>query len=84
MSLAASGAQSAKPGLASRAFTALIHFYQRYLSPLHPPCCIYTPTCSEYAVQAIKKYGALKGTWLAVKRICRCHPFHEGGYDPVP
>ena len=61
-----------------------IRFYQRYLSPLHPPCCIYTPTCSQYAVEAIAKYGAFKGGWLAIKRICRCHPFHEGGYDPVP
>ena len=49
-----------------------------------PPCCRYTPTCSEYAMQAVEKYGAVKGGWLAAKRILRCHPFHEGGYDPVP
>ena len=84
MSAAASEVSERPQGLVSRGFTALIHFYQRYLSPLHPPCCTYPPTCSEYAVQAIRKYGAFKGTWLAVKRICRCHPFHEGGYDPVP
>ena len=71
-------------GLGARFMTKGIRFYQRYLSPLHPPCCIYTPTCSQYAVEAIAKYGALKGGWLAIKRICRCHPFHEGGYDPVP
>lgn len=63
---------------------AMIRFYQRFISPLTPPTCIYTPTCSEYAIQAIRKYGALKGTFLAAKRIGRCHPFHEGGYDPVP
>ena len=71
-------------GLGARFMTKGIRLYQRYLSPLHPPCCIYTPTCSQYAVEAIAKYGALKGGWLAIKRICRCHPFHEGGYDPVP
>ncbi len=80
---AAPGACAPRSPLA-RCCTALIHFYQRYLSPLKPPCCIYYPSCSEYAVQAIAKYGVLKGGWLAVKRICRCHPFHEGGYDPVP
>ena len=63
---------------------AMIRFYQRFISPLTPPTCIYTPTCSEYAIQAIRKYGAIKGTFLAAKRIGRCHPFHEGGYDPVP
>ena len=70
--------------IASRILMALIRFYQRFISPLTPPTCIYTPTCSEYAIQAIRKYGALKGTFLAAKRIGRCHPFHEGGYDPVP
>ena len=63
---------------------ALIRGYQRFISPLIGPHCIYTPTCSAYALEAIGKYGALKGTWLAAKRIARCHPFHEGGYDPVP
>jgi putative membrane protein insertion efficiency factor len=62
----------------------LVRLYQRYLCPLLGPHCIYTPTCSEYAVQAIRKYGCLRGGYLAVKRILRCHPFHEGGYDPVP
>ena len=61
-----------------------IQFYRRRISPLFPPCCRYRPTCSEYAVQAIQKYGALKGTGLAIWRILRCNPFCKGGYDPVP
>lgn len=62
-----------------------IKFYQKYLSPLKRfSSCRYTPTCSEYAVQAIEKYGAFKGFWMAVRRILRCNPFAEGGYDPVP
>lgn len=65
-------------------FLRAIRFYQRNISPLFKPHCIYRPTCSEYAVQAIQKYGAKKGSWLAFKRIVRCHPFHKGGYDPVP
>lgn len=61
-----------------------ILFYQRCISPLTPPACRFTPTCSEYARQAIVKYGPLKGLWLAVKRILRCHPWGGSGYDPVP
>lgn len=61
-----------------------IRFYQREISPLCPPRCRYIPTCSEYAVEAVEKYGAIKGTYLATKRILRCNPFHKGGYDPVP
>lgn len=63
---------------------ALIRFYQRFISPLTPPSCIYEPTCSTYAIQAIDKYGAAKGAWLAARRILRCHPWAQGGYDPVP
>ena len=62
----------------------LIRFYRGFLSPLKPPSCRYIPTCSEYAMIAVEKYGAAKGSFLAIKRILRCHPFHMGGYDPVP
>lgn len=65
-------------------FLGVIKFYRLFISPLKPPCCRFYPSCSEYAAEAVQKYGALKGGWLAVKRICRCHPFNEGGYDPVP
>lgn len=63
----------------------IIKFYRKYLSPLKKtPTCIYIPSCSTYALQAIEKYGAIKGSYLAVRRLLRCHPFHKGGYDPVP
>ena len=67
-----------------RVLIALVKFYRRNISPLRPPCCRYIPTCSQYALEAREKYGALKGSWLALRRILRCHPFHKGGYDPVP
>ncbi len=66
---------------------AMIRFYRRSISPHRAPCCRFRPTCSEYAMQAIEKYGALKGGWLALRRICCCHPFYHGKrgvYDPVP
>lgn len=63
----------------------LINLYRNYLSPLkRRPTCIYTPTCSQYAIEALEKYGFLKGSFLAVRRVLRCHPFAKGGYDPVP
>ena len=62
----------------------LIRFYQYALSPMLPPRCRYQPTCSQYAIESVRKYGALKGGWLAAKRICRCHPWGGSGYDPVP
>lgn len=62
----------------------LIRFYRVGISPLIPPRCRYTPTCSQYAVEAIQKYGAIKGLYLAVKRIARCHPWGGCGYDPLP
>ena len=67
-----------------RVLLALVRFYRRAISPFRPPCCRYTPTCSQYALEAIEKYGALKGGWMAFRRILRCNPFHKGGYDPVP
>ena len=67
-----------------RALLKAIRFYQAAVSPLFPPRCRFIPTCSQYALEAIEKYGACKGGWLAFKRILRCNPFHKGGYDPVP
>jgi putative membrane protein insertion efficiency factor len=69
------------------ALIALIKFYRRHISPLKSPCCRFIPTCSEYALEALEKYGALKGSWLAIKRLSRCHPLHfkeHDFYDPVP
>ena len=59
-------------------------FYRAYISPMRPPCCRYIPTCSQYALEALEKYGAFKGGFLALRRILRCHPLCKGGYDPVP
>ena len=63
---------------------ALLGFYRRDISPRFPPACRFVPTCSAYSVEAIEKYGAAKGAWLALRRLLKCHPFHRGGYDPVP
>lgn len=62
----------------------LVRGYQVVLSPLFPPSCRYYPSCSQYAIEALEKHGALRGSWLAARRIARCHPFRPGGYDPVP
>ena len=61
-----------------------IRFYRKFISPLTPPSCRFTPTCSQYAIEAITKHGPFKGTWLAVKRVLRCRPGGGSGYDPVP
>ena len=61
-----------------------VYFYRGYISPMTPPSCRFVPTCSEYAIEAIKKYGPFKGLYLAVRRILRCHPWGGSGYDPVP
>lgn len=61
----------------------LILIYRRFISPLKPPTCRFIPTCSEYALIAVEKYGPIKGSYMAIKRIFRCHPFNPGGYDPV-
>lgn len=63
---------------------SLIRGYRMLISPLFPPVCRYQPTCSQYMIDAIRQYGVLRGGWLGVRRLLRCHPFHEGGYDPVP
>lgn len=65
-------------------FIFLINIYKNYISPLFPPSCRYQPTCSQYAVDAIKTHGAFYGLWLAIKRVLSCHPLSKGGYDPVP
>lgn len=62
----------------------LLRGYKRFISPLLPPACRFEPTCSMYAMDAIMKYGVGRGSWMAMRRLCRCHPFHPGGWDPVP
>ncbi len=68
----------------ARLLVMLVRGYQVGISPWLPPACRYTPSCSQYAIEALQRYGALKGSWLAGRRLLRCHPFRPGGYDPVP
>ena len=68
----------------TRVLISLVRFYRKHVSPMSAPKCRYYPTCSAYALEALQKYGALKGGLLALRRIAKCHPFHKGGYDPVP
>ena len=63
---------------------APIRFYRRFISPLKPACCRFTPTCTQNAIEAIRKHGPIRGLWLAIRRILRCHPWGGSGYDPVP
>ncbi|MEH7254972.1 membrane protein insertion efficiency factor YidD [Neobacillus niacini] len=65
-------------------FISFIRFYQVVISPIKPPSCRFYPTCSHYGLEAVQRFGALKGGWLTLKRIFKCHPFHPGGIDPVP
>ena len=86
--MSAAGVQSpgriARALAPSRLLAALIRAYQRFLSPALPPSCRFHPSCSQYALEAVTRYGALRGSWLAARRLARCHPFHPGGFDPVP
>lgn len=67
-----------------RVLQAVLHAYKRWLSPALPASCRYVPSCSEYAIEAVEVHGALRGSWMALIRLLRCHPFIKGGYDPVP
>ena len=75
---------AARPSLLALALTRAIKGYQRFISPALPPACRFTPSCSQYALEAVTRYGVARGGWLAVRRLARCHPFHRGGPDPVP
>jgi uncharacterized protein len=75
---------SGPAGVPRRLIATLIRGYQRFISPALPPSCRFHPSCSQYALEAVTRHGALKGGWLAVRRLARCHPFHPGGFDPVP
>jgi putative membrane protein insertion efficiency factor len=84
MSVTTSVEGARRTGLAASALLWLLHGYQRWISPLFAPHCRYYPTCSSYAVTAVARFGALRGGWLAVRRLGRCHPWHPGGVDHVP
>ena len=80
----AESAPARAPRLPARLLLAVVRFYQLGISPLFGPSCRYAPTCSEYAREAVQVHGSVRGSWLALRRLLRCHPFHAGGYDPVP
>jgi hypothetical protein len=75
---------SSRPSLVATILLLPIRFYRHFISPALPPACRFTPTCSTYALEAISRHGAFKGSWLALRRLARCHPWHPGGDDPVP
>ena len=81
---APAGSSPPRPGAAARALLALVAAYSRWVSPLLGPHCRFAPSCSRYAATAVRTHGAARGSWLALRRIARCHPFHPGGHDPVP
>ena len=72
------------PGVPARVLVAIVNVYRRWISPLLPPSCRFSPSCSAYAVEALIVHGAVRGTWLAFRRLLRCGPWHPGGWDPVP
>jgi len=74
----------ARPSAAARVLMVLITGYRRFVGPMFAPRCRFAPACSAYALEAVREHGALRGSWLAVRRIGRCHPFNPGGFDPVP
>ncbi len=78
------GRESASPGVAARAALVLIHAYKVLISPLFAGSCRFVPSCSEYTAEAIRQYGLRRGSWMGVRRLARCHPLCEAGYDPVP
>lgn len=81
----AEGVERRRPrGAVARGSLDVIRLYRLVVSPVLPPACRFLPTCSAYAMEAIERHGAAKGAWLAMRRLLRCHPFHAGGYDPVP
>ncbi|HEY5990036.1 MAG TPA: membrane protein insertion efficiency factor YidD [Streptosporangiaceae bacterium] len=83
--MTSSGQQErARPSAGARLLSSLITGYRRFISPLTGAHCRFEPSCSAYALEAVREHGALRGSWLAVRRIGRCHPFHPGGFDPVP
>jgi hypothetical protein len=75
---------SARPGVIAATMVTALTAYHRWISPMLGPACRFEPSCSRYAAEAIRQYGAARGGWLAMKRIARCHPYHQGGFDPVP
>jgi uncharacterized protein len=81
---ASTGRAAPPPTLVARILILPLRFYQRFIGPLIPPSCRFTPSCSEYAIQALRAHGALYGVWLTVRRLLRCAPWHPGGWDPVP
>jgi putative membrane protein insertion efficiency factor len=78
------GREPGHPGTMARMLLAVVGFYRRFVSPALPPSCRFTPSCSAYAAEAIERHGALRGSWLAARRLLRCGPWHAGGHDPVP
>jgi len=73
-----------RPGMVASLLLAGVRFYRRFVSPALPPSCRFTPSCSAYAVEALERHGALRGSWLTARRLLRCGPWHPGGHDPVP